>query len=236
MGSIEIYIDDQHRNPNMNNKDHLVGRLPHPQKKISASCCQLNYYLSLYKVFRRWQNYFLKKMYPPLPQRILKESLWRRRKITNKCHCGPFWVINDHLWSFWIIIDLFGPFWALWGNFGPFFHNRSGAYKNEQKLKHDLDYQMSTKMVQENHEDNFNTQWYKYKILVYFGTIYMEHPVERVSYQIPSKAPQLMRRPNMCDMVDTQTLPATMPSFSYITCIKCNWLLLLGGASQEREA
>ena len=37
-------------------------------------------------------------------------------------------------------------------------------------------------------------------------------------------------------MVDTQTLPATMPSFSYITCIKRNCLLLSGGASQEREA
>ena len=37
-------------------------------------------------------------------------------------------------------------------------------------------------------------------------------------------------------MVDTQTLLATMPSFSYITCIKRNCLLLSGGASQEREA
>ena len=102
-------------------------------------------------------------------------------KITKKCHCGPFWVINDHLWSFWIIIDPFGPFWALLGNFGPFFHNtvvnRSGAYKNDQKLKHDLDYQMSTKMVQENHEDNINTQWNQCEILVYFGSIYTEHPV-----------------------------------------------------------
>ena len=96
-------------------------------------------------------------------------------KITNKCHCGPFWVINDHLWSFWIIIDPFGPFWALLGNFGPLFHNSSGAYKNDPKLKHDLDYQMSTKMVQENHEDNINTQWNQCEILVYFGTIYGSH-------------------------------------------------------------
>ena len=36
---------------------------------------------------------------------------------------------------------------------------------------------MSTKMVQENHEDNINTQWNQCEILVYFGTIYMEHPV-----------------------------------------------------------
>ena len=103
-------------------------------------------------------------------------------KITNKSHCGPFWVIDDHLWSFWISIDLFGTFWALFGNFGPFFHNRSGAYKNDQKLKHDLDYQMSTKMVQENHEDNINTQWNQCEILVYFGSIYTEHPVYMVLY------------------------------------------------------
>ena len=53
-------------------------------------------------------------------------------------------------------LDHYGPFWALFGNFGPFFHNSSGAYKNDPKLKHDLDYQMSTKMIQENHEDNIN--------------------------------------------------------------------------------
>ena len=71
---------------------------------------------------------------------------------------GSSMTIYGHFGSLLTLLGHFGPFWALLGNFGPFFHNSSGAYKNDQKLKHDLDYQMSTKMVQENHEDNINTQ------------------------------------------------------------------------------
>ena len=141
-------------------------------------------FISSRAVVEKWPKIAKKGLKWPIMVQIclilseIAQNCLKLCKITKKCHCGPFWVINDHLWSFWISIDLFGTFWALFGNFWPFFHNRSGAYKNDQKLKHDLDYQMSTKMVQENHEDNFNTQWYQYEILVYFGTIYMEHPVQ----------------------------------------------------------
>ena len=36
---------------------------------------------------------------------------------------------------------------------------------------------MSPYMVPENHQEIFSTQWNQGEILVYFGTIYMEHPV-----------------------------------------------------------
>ena len=42
MGNIDIDIDDQHRNTNMNNKDHLVGQLTRANrhsKVLSVDLC-----------------------------------------------------------------------------------------------------------------------------------------------------------------------------------------------------
>ena len=77
-----------------------------------------------------------------------------------------------------MVLGHFGPFGAKLDKFGRFSHNCTGAHINEQKLKHDLDHQMSAYMVQENHQENISTQLNQCKILVYFGTIYMEHPVD----------------------------------------------------------
>ena len=79
----------------------------------------------------------------------------KRSTVTFVGNFASFQAISDNIRHIWTIMGHFRPFF---GNFGPFFHNSSGAYKNDQKLKHDLDYQMSTKMVQENHEGNINTQ------------------------------------------------------------------------------
>ena len=112
---------------------------------------------------------------------IMSNIVWNSPKLPKMMQNYQqmsLWTVLGHQWSFMVILDHYWPF-------GPFFHNRSGAYKNDQKLKHDLDYQMSTKMVLENHEDNINTQWNQCEILVYFGSIYTEHPVEGVVQQQP---------------------------------------------------
>ena len=84
--------DDQYRNPNINNRDHLVGQLttsyPTPRKPFSS-------------------NLTPKIPFPskPIQDGFLFWPTW------------PLWVALSHfkrLWIIWASQDHFGPLWLLW--------------------------------------------------------------------------------------------------------------------------
>ena len=72
---------------------------------------------------------------------------------------GPYMRTFDDLSHVLIFVHPFelqwvsgylGPFWAI-------FYNHTWAQINEQKLKHDLNHQMSAHMVKQNHQRKLNT-------------------------------------------------------------------------------
>ena len=63
------------------------------------------------------------------------------------------------------------------GHFGQIFHNCTGAHTNAQKLKHDLDHQMSAHMVQENHKQNLKIKNNVGKKVVYFISLFLDDTV-----------------------------------------------------------
>ena len=75
-------------------------------------------------------------------------------------------------------LDNFGSSWITLGYFWPFFNSCTGPQINEQKLRYDLNHQMSAYMVQEDHQRRLNTLLFQYVISLYFSWIIFNHPVE----------------------------------------------------------
>ena len=107
-----------------------------------------------------------------------------RPKWTKMDQHDPVWqclVILCNFWRFLVFFSNFGWFCAFWDHLGQnwtIWEIFPKLHKSSYKLtKHDSDHQMSACMVQENHQEKISTQLNQCEILVFFGTIYMEHPV-----------------------------------------------------------
>ena len=77
---------------------------------------------------------------PELPKMTHKTPKWSI--MTHNKKYLQFGGMLDHFGQFWGKIGSFSGhfrlFWDIWGHF----YNYTGDHINEQKLKHDLDYQM----------------------------------------------------------------------------------------------
>ena len=72
---------------------------------------------------------------PPKPQKF-------EQNIQNY-QFALFWAILGDFGRFWVASGYFGPFGLILGYFRPFFHYCTGAQLNKQKLKLNLNNQMS---------------------------------------------------------------------------------------------
>ena len=72
---------------------------------------------------------------PPKPQKF-------EQNIQN-CQFVLYWAILGDFGWFWVASGYFGPFGLILGYFRPFFHYCTGAQLNKQKLKLNLNNQMS---------------------------------------------------------------------------------------------